>query len=76
MSSRRPYVIFFVCVCVCVFFVCFSFHNDEVDWMRALDALKRARLQLGELDLDKASGQNPPGFFDKVRSRHWYWWVV
>ncbi|CAM9604592.1 unnamed protein product [Pylaiella littoralis] len=42
------------------------FHNDEVDWMRALDALKQARLQLGELDLDKASGQNPPGFFDKV----------
>eukprot|EP00903_Cladosiphon_okamuranus_P006121 g6025.t2 len=43
-----------------------AFHGDEVDWTHALDALKRARVQLDELDLDQESPQNPAEFFDKV----------
>ncbi|CAM9746966.1 unnamed protein product, partial [Ectocarpus fasciculatus] len=42
------------------------FHDDEVDWTHALDALKKARAQLDDLDLDQDSTQNPPNFFDKV----------
>lgn len=43
------------------------FQDDEIDWTHALDALKRARVQLDELDLDQESSQNPAKFFDKVR---------
>lgn len=46
----------------------FSFHDDEVDWTHALDALKKAKAQLDDLDLDQDSTQNPPNFFDKVQN--------
>ncbi|CAN0099479.1 unnamed protein product, partial [Ectocarpus sp. 6 AP-2014] len=42
------------------------FRDDKVDWTHALDALKRARTQLDDLDLDQDSTLNPPTFFDKV----------
>eukprot|EP00752_Nemacystus_decipiens_P007555 g6749.t1 len=43
-----------------------AFQEDEIDWTLALDALKRAKEQLDELDLDQESSQNPAKFFDKV----------
>lgn len=44
------------------------FEEDEIDWTHALGALKRARAQLRELDIDGKEGeQDPPAFFDKVR---------
>ncbi|CAM9992855.1 unnamed protein product, partial [Scytosiphon promiscuus] len=42
------------------------FQGDEIDWTHALDALKRARLMLDDLDLDQGSADNPPKFFEKV----------
>ncbi|CAM9491410.1 unnamed protein product [Ectocarpus sp. 12 AP-2014] len=42
------------------------FRHDRVDWTHALDALKKARTQLDDLDLDQDSTESPPGFFDKV----------
>ncbi|CBJ32143.1 hypothetical protein Esi_0311_0003 [Ectocarpus siliculosus] len=41
------------------------FRDDKVDWTHALDALKRARIQLDDLGLDQDSTLNPPNFFDK-----------
>lgn len=43
------------------------FQDEEIDWTRALDALKRAKVQLDGLDLDQESSQNPAKFFDEVR---------
>jgi len=38
-----------------------------VDWPNALEALKRARAQLDQLNLEQESSQNPAKFFEKVR---------